>query len=67
MYLTYEEAISIRIYDLPSQLQTSIIKAACASIRHSSQRLWDRISKCKVCEAEQYVPDLYQKYIHILQ
>lgn len=67
MYLTYHEITTTKIKDLPSILQVSIIKAICETIRYTfTDSFFNTIRECTVNEAEIYVPDLYNRYIHIL-
>lgn len=67
MYLTYNEVTTMKIKELPSVLQVSIIKAICETIRYTfTDSFFSSIKECAINEAEIYVPDLYNRYIHIL-
>lgn len=67
MYLTINEVTTIKIKDLPTILQVSIIKAICKSVSNTfTDSFFNTIRECTVNEAEIYIPDLYNRYIHIL-
>lgn len=67
MYLTYSEITTMKIKELPSALQVSIIKAICNMVRlNFTESFFNRVNECTIREVDLYVPDLYSKYIHIL-
>ena len=67
MYLTVYETTTTKIKDLPSGLQVSIIKAICETIRYTfTESFFNTVRECAVNQAEIYVPDLYNRFIHIL-
>lgn len=67
MYLTYNEITTMKIKELPLVLQVSIVKAICKTIRYTfTDSFYTAIIECCIAGTEIYVPDLYNKYIHIL-
>lgn len=68
MYITAAQALTMHICELSTTLQRIIINAVLQSIKYTSpsQQLIKRLSGCRLCEAEEYIPDLFTKYIHII-